>query len=381
MYIKNRYADLVSKIIIALLSVAGLWVMFASFSGQAWRLLDTWFLVVGVVYYVGIAVYYLVKPDRQGQVVCPMLQGALVVIGIALLISRIVGATGALEITGLEGFACFLVDFLLPVIIFMDWLVFMKKGRLRIVDPWYWLALILAYAGIIILTARNAGEFAYPYEFLDYAKIGIDTMIWWIILVCVIILMIGYCLMILDFVLSGELRKHIVMPKIKTIVIEEEIEVNEEEKKVVGDTKEENMPETKNIGDSKKPEKVTNEPVKNNADEPKSKVQSQPQSQPQSQKRSETPKKTSVPVTKVETKSPRTSTPKTNEPATGEKGAKAIKVTKNTQVKVEGLKDSKSAKNMHGTKISSRASQRPRRNNSTRNIPKKNNSQKDSKKN
>ena len=378
MYIKNRYADLVSKVFITVLSVVGLWVMFASFGGQAWRLLDTWFLIVSIVYYAGIAVYYFAKPDRQGQVVCPMLQGSLVVIGVVLLVSRIVGAAGALEIIGLEGFACFLVNFLLPVVTFLDWLIFTKKGRIRVVDPWYWLALTLVYAGIIILTARNAGEFAYPYEFLNYAKIGIDTMIWWVVLVCVVILIIGYCLVILDFVLSGELGRHIVMPKIKTIVIEEEIEVAEGDKEV-DDIKEDTEVETKKVEDSKRPEKVVSESTKNNDNtgKPNPKVQSQSQAQ----KKSEISKKTSVPVTKVGTKASKTDNPKVNEPATSEKGAKVIKVVKNTQVKVEGLKDNKSAKNMHGAKISSRTSQRPRRSKSAKNLPKKNNSQKDLKKN
>ena len=99
----------------------------------------------------------------------------------------------------------------------------MKKGVWRAVDPWYWLALVIIYASGILLTARGTKELSYPYDFLNYSEIGIDIMIWWIVLVSLIVLVIGYSFVIFDFALGGELRKHIVMPRIKTIVIEEEI--------------------------------------------------------------------------------------------------------------------------------------------------------------
>lgn len=52
-------------------------------------------------------------------------------------------------------------------------------------------------------------------------------MVWWIALVSLIILVIGYSLFLLDFALSGAVHRYIVLPKIKTIIIEEEIEDTE----------------------------------------------------------------------------------------------------------------------------------------------------------
>ncbi len=224
MYIQNRLANGISKLVITILGAAGLWLEFSSFGQQAWRLLDTWFLLLVVIYYGINTVVGIFRKDLQGRILCPMLNGAVITTGIGLLIARIASATGAISLVGLEGFGCFLVDFLLPIGVFLDWLILVQKGSWYTVDPWYWLGLMICYAGMMILTARSAGDFAYPYSFLDYEEIGIDLMAWWVILVSLVILLIGYGLFLFDFSLSGELRRHIVMPRIKTIVIEEVID-------------------------------------------------------------------------------------------------------------------------------------------------------------
>ncbi len=224
MYIRNHLANVVDKFAIVIIAASGLWLEFATFGDQAWRLLDVWFLLVTAVYYGVNGLYSLIQKTWQGKMICPMLNGMVVTAGLGLLVARIAGATGTIDILGLEGFGCFLVNFLLPIGVFLDWLILVKKGTWHPVDPWYWLGLMLSYAGMIILTARSAGGLVYPYSFLDYTHIGIDTMVWWIALVSLIILVIGYSLFLLDFALSGAVHRYIVLPKIKTIIIEEEIE-------------------------------------------------------------------------------------------------------------------------------------------------------------
>ena len=61
----------------------------------------------------------------------------------------------------------------------------------------------------------------YPYFFLNYQANGVDNLILWTLLISVVVLAIGYILVLLDYTISGQLNQHIVMPKIKTIVIEE----------------------------------------------------------------------------------------------------------------------------------------------------------------
>ena len=63
---------------------------------------------------------------------------------------------------------------------------------------------------------------------MNYHALGVDRLIWWGLIIVVVVLALGYTIMLLDFVLSGKVSQYIVVPKIKTIVIEEEI-VDEED--------------------------------------------------------------------------------------------------------------------------------------------------------
>jgi len=281
MYIQNRYAKIAYRSVIVLLAFVGLWLEFISFGEKAWRLLTTWYVLIAGVYYGVNIVISIIKPKQHGAMCCSMLHGAIILTGLMLLIGDIAAATGAFDVLGLEGIGCFLTNFLLPILIFLDWIIFVRKGTWRVIDPWYWLAWLIIYAGIIILTARGARDWPYPYSFLDYQAIGIDIMIWWILLISVIALAAGYAIMLLDFALSGEIHKYIVMPRIKTIVIEEEIAA----------------PSALNKLEEKKPAKT------NRVTSPE-----------------KMPKKPVSPV------------------------------IKNTKITVEGLKDSKSAKNIHDSK-------------------------------
>lgn len=170
-------ANVVDKFAIVIIAASGLWLEFATFGDQAWRLLDVWFLLVTAVYYGVNGLYSLIQKTWQGKMICPMLNGMVVTAGLGLLVARIAGATGTIDILGLEGFGCFgklsFADWS-----FLDWLILVKKGTWHPVDPWYWLGLMLSYAGMIILTARSAGGLVYPYSF-------------WIIRILVLILWSG----------------------------------------------------------------------------------------------------------------------------------------------------------------------------------------------
>ncbi len=63
----------------------------------------------------------------------------------------------------------------------------------------------------------------YPYEFLNYPEIGLDEMAWWLAIFISLELAFGYLILCLDLLIGGRLSKYIVLPKIKTIIIEEDI--------------------------------------------------------------------------------------------------------------------------------------------------------------
>lgn len=229
MYIKTRVVTAVFRLSISALSVFASWLLFHIFGNEAWRLFPTWIMLMAAVYYFSLAFFPVFSKRRDsGRVFCPTLQGAIVVSGMIIAIFRLVFDTAGVKIAGLEGAGMILVNFVLPMLFLLDWVLFTKKGRWRAVDPFYWLALLICYGAWILLSAEFMNTDAvlrYPYGFLNYNTIGIDFMLVWFVVIAVVTLALGYVCVVLDFAMSGSLAKYIVLPHIKTIVIEEEVEL------------------------------------------------------------------------------------------------------------------------------------------------------------
>lgn len=227
---------IVFNFVIGVLATLATWIQFSSFGNDAWRLLATWVALVTAIYYILDASALLFSKRRAiGLELCPVLQGGLIVAGITLLLVRIVCYVmdSYLPSAGLNSL---LIDLILPLLMIMSWVMFSIKGKWRAHEPFYWLAMLAAYFCAILASGEfmsRSARMIYPYEFLNYPSIGIDTMLWWLAIFVAVILIVGYIFWILDFALSGKLSKCIVMPKIKTVVIEEEVEDEEPEPEAV----------------------------------------------------------------------------------------------------------------------------------------------------
>lgn len=226
MYIKVRSLSAICHFSLSVLSGFSAWLLFQVFGDDAWRLFPTWVMLGAAIYYCCAAIATLLRRRREsGRVICPTMQGAIIIAGFSLAIFRLVFSFCGIKVVGLEGAGMVLVDFALPIIFFLDWLLFTKKGSWRMVDPLYWLALPICYACYILVSAEfiSSDMVQYPYGLLDFYSVGLEIMLSWFALIAVLILILGYICVVIDFVMSGKLAKYVVLPHIKTIVIEEEI--------------------------------------------------------------------------------------------------------------------------------------------------------------
>lgn len=208
------------------MAAAALWLQFDQFGLDAWRLLETWMLVLVTVYYPGAIIKsWFSRKSGQKLTFCPFVQGTILLFGGCLIVFLLVCQSGYLVWPGADFETSFLALAVVPFLALIDWLLFSQKGKWRSSYPWQWLGLIISFCCALILTANLLPKnsiWKYPYEFLNYNTISIITMLWFIMLVAVTVLIIGYALLIADYVLSGEFSRHIVVPRIKTVVVEEE---------------------------------------------------------------------------------------------------------------------------------------------------------------
>ena len=231
---KTRFwFSLVYKLLVGSISSVVLLAQFDSLGANAWRLLETWLLLVAAGYFLisAFAEWFRRKEPMPHYSWCSLLQGFIIVVGIGLGILRVFYQINSLEWLGARGLFNYIQLLGIPLLTIIDWLFFTKKGGWGFSYPWYWLGIIISYCCVIILIADFVpaqSEWVYPYYFLNYSALDINIFILWVILISVIILAIGYVFMLLDYAMSGQLNQHIVMPKIKTIVIEEPLVIEPE---------------------------------------------------------------------------------------------------------------------------------------------------------
>lgn len=232
---KTRFwFSLVYKLLVGMIAGMALSTQFNSLGTNAWRLLETWVLLVATIYFLisAFAEWFRRKQSMPHYSFCPLLQGMIIVVGVGLGILRIFYVNNSLEWLGMQGFWGYVQLLALPFFTLGDWIFFTKKGGWSFSYPWYWLGVVISYCCVILLTAgflSGQEAWKYPYFFLNYPNTGIDSLVLLALLISAVVLIVGYIIIVLDFALSGRLNQYIVMPKIKTIVIEEEPPVVEPE--------------------------------------------------------------------------------------------------------------------------------------------------------
>jgi len=136
--------------------------------------------------------------------------------GLALLVITITGLTYNIVLNG-TGFSMIekvniesgindkLVHFIVPVLTWIDYLLFQPKGNFEKWDPVKWLLAPMIYFVVIMLKARyispalyGRGVMKYPYFFFDVETYGVPYVVKYVIVFTVGTLVIGYIIRMID---------------------------------------------------------------------------------------------------------------------------------------------------------------------------------------
>lgn len=216
------------RLLAGIITGIALWTQFDALGLSAWRLLETWILLGAILYFLAsvVASWFRRKQPLPQAAICPLWQGMILVGGICLAILWLFYRANDLTWTGTTPTVIYVAAFVVPALMLIDWLCSSKKGGWGWSYPFYWLGIVISYCCIILLTAgafSGQESWAYPYFMLDYPVLGFDLLFWWTMLIVAVVLLVGYVFMLLDYIASGQVHRHIVLPKIKTIVLEEPV--------------------------------------------------------------------------------------------------------------------------------------------------------------
>lgn len=221
---RKTTVSIVLKTLLGLLALIAFLSEWSTYGDAAPRLFGYWVMLLAMIFYFASAVYLFFHRRTSITGCLPRLTACIVLNLLVLMFGALIFRINNLDFPTAGSFSGTLICFVIPILALVDWLNFAKKGALRTTDPWAFLAPSVIFASLIIITTEQLPTnypWRYPYQFLNYEAIGLPTMAWLLLISVTLIIIGGYVLYSLDFVMSGELAKHIVLPKIKTIVVVE----------------------------------------------------------------------------------------------------------------------------------------------------------------
>lgn len=205
MRIKSKTASVVFKFIIAITALLGVMVQVGVF-GNIHLFVFRMFTVLTnslccIYFAVCTSVLAADKARDGGDSPLPFIKGICTV---CLTLTGTVAAAillRAINFHSLMGVSMFLLHVITPLFAIADWLLFDKKGRIKLWMPPLWISAPLLYFGFIMYTAGIMDADAplrFPYPFLDYENLGIPLFAAICLMIAVFYLLLGYFIRFID---------------------------------------------------------------------------------------------------------------------------------------------------------------------------------------
>jgi hypothetical protein len=216
MYINNRAAPLVWRCMLLAAGGAGLYMNIYSRQGGFYPAALIYYTILSNLacffYFLTLTFFTAARIFRKGvrgeAAWLPRLKGALTMcITVTLLVYHFLLAGGAPPIPPAvitERWAAnFLLHYVTPTMVILDWALFSPKKTFRRLDPLLWLAIPLAYVCFALVRAEIGGLLAggasrFPYFFLDIDAIGWAGMLGYSAVITLGCVVLGYIYFFLD---------------------------------------------------------------------------------------------------------------------------------------------------------------------------------------
>lgn len=104
-----------------------------------------------------------------------------------------------------------LIHIITPLLVIVDWLLFVPKGSFRWTDPLLWTLIPYAYLVWAFVYGAVGGEFTpgqkYPYPFMDVDALGVGGVAQWIVALTLALVVVGLVFVVIDRALAALARR------------------------------------------------------------------------------------------------------------------------------------------------------------------------------
>lgn len=106
-----------------------------------------------------------------------------------------------------------LIHIITPLLMIVDWLVFVPKGSFRWIDPLLWTLIPYAYLVWAFVYGSLGGEFTpgqkYPYPFMDIDALGVGGVAQWVVALTLALVVVGLVFVAIDRALGVLSRRSV----------------------------------------------------------------------------------------------------------------------------------------------------------------------------
>lgn len=207
MRIGNKALSILWKTAIAACAFVGLGLQIGIFKGELHLSSFKYFTNISnllcMVYFLIDAVFLSAVKKRDGSVSwCPALKGvAMMGITVTWLVAHFM--LGSFTMGSSLRVSIRLVHYVVPIMTILDWLLFDKKGQIKLTAPLLWTTFPLGYfAAIMGLAFFGKGVPFYPYPFMNVEKQGLTRVLITVAVMLAFFLALGYLFVLLDRLLQ-----------------------------------------------------------------------------------------------------------------------------------------------------------------------------------
>lgn len=218
MFIKNQTAKTFYRVIFLFLCEAGIILQYAGVARMGNIAIHTCYYTIlsNILCFLYFAYLVILRPKRENSAVKGAVTICIALTGLVfhLLLSGNMNAMGGK--VGMELFISnYIVHYVVPIMVFVDYILFTPKGSFKVFAPLEWAAIPLAYLIFALIRAEVSDlvfnvfgnkTSRYPYPFMDFDAIGTGAAVRNIVIIGIGYIALGYLFFALDRLL-GKIRR------------------------------------------------------------------------------------------------------------------------------------------------------------------------------
>lgn len=219
MYIKNNTLKTAYRVLFLIFCEAGIILQYVAVAKIGSIAMHTCYYTIlsNILCFLYFAFLLIVRPKKENATIKGAVTVCIALTGIVyhLLLAGSMKAADGIKIDYAMFISNYIVHYVVPISVFVDYILFTPKGYFKVFSPLIWCIIPLSYLIFALIRAEvSTGVFSvfgkgtsrYPYPFMDFDALGAGAAVRNIVIIGVAYIAFGYLFFAFDY-LAGKIRR------------------------------------------------------------------------------------------------------------------------------------------------------------------------------